>query len=143
MRTNTIASGRRALMGAVFALVAIMLTACGSGSATTADIAKPGGLINPQTYVRQFKEPGAAHALIDVRTPEEYASGRIAGAVNISLQELPARLSEVPKDRPVVLYCRSGNRSAQAMDVLKASGYTNIYDMGGIIAWQSAGLPVE
>jgi rhodanese-related sulfurtransferase len=130
-------------LGTPFALVAITLTACGSGGATTAGTAQAGGLISPQTYVRQFKEPGAAHALIDVRTAEEFASGHIAGAVNISLQELPARLSEVPKDRPVVLYCRSGNRSAQAMDVLKASGYTNIYDMGGIIAWQSAGLPVQ
>lgn len=98
-------------------------------------------VIDPARYQNEFSS--APHLLLDVRTAEEFASGHIPGAVNISIQELSSRLSEVPTDLPVVLYCRSGNRSAQALGLLQGAGYTNVYDMGGIIAWQAAGLPVE
>jgi phage shock protein E len=97
--------------------------------------------INPAQYQEQFE--GKSHLLIDVRTPEEFAGGYIPGAVNIPLQELSSRLSEVPKDQPIVVYCRSGNRSAQAVDLLTEAGYTGLYDLGGIIDWGAAGLPVE
>ena len=53
------------------------------------------------------------------------------------------RLSEVPQDKPVVLYCRSGNRSGQAAQILEQAGYTQIYDLGGIVAWAEQGYPVE
>jgi rhodanese-related sulfurtransferase len=81
--------------------------------------------------------------LLDVRTPEEFNSGHIAGAVNIAVEQLSERLSEVPQDKPVVLYCRSGNRSGQAAQILERAGYTQIYDLGGIITWQQQGFPVE
>jgi rhodanese-related sulfurtransferase len=102
-----------------------------------------GGLIQPSAYVERFQTPNVSHALIDVRTPEEYASGKIRNASNISLQTLQNRLSEIPKDRPIVVYCLSGNRSAQAAALLKSAGYSEVYDLGGITGWQSAGLPVE
>lgn len=81
--------------------------------------------------------------MIDVRTPEEFNSGHIAGAINIPVQELSERLSEVPDDKEIVVYCRSGNRSATASDILTNGGYEGVYDMGGIIAWQQAGFPIE
>lgn len=75
--------------------------------------------------------------IIDVRTPEEFAGGAIPGAVNISVQTLPNRIGEVgdDKDTPVILYCRSGVRSATAGGILAKAGYTDIYDLGGIGNW--------
>lgn len=99
--------------------------------------------LSPQQYIDQFTAAARPHLLLDVRTPEEFATGHIPGAVNISLQTLESRLSSIPADQPVVIYCRSGNRSATAAQILAAAGYPNIYDMGGILAWQSAGLPIE
>jgi phage shock protein E len=97
--------------------------------------------ITPVQYQHQFASAATPHILIDVRTPDEFASGYIDGAVNISVQTLPDRLSEVPRDKPVIVYCHSGNRSAQAASILSKAGYTNVYDMGGILAWTAAGLP--
>ena len=96
--------------------------------------------IGPAEYMAQLA--GTPHFLLDVRTPEEFASGHLEGAANINVQELARRLSEIPRDQPVVLYCRSGNRSAQAAQMLQAAGFTSVYDLGGIIAWEQAGLPV-
>lgn len=104
--------------------------------------AKVNTKIAPADYQAQFGA-GADHLLLDVRTPEEFNSGHIAGAVNISVDELAQRLSEVPQDKPVVLYCRSGNRSGQAAQILDQAGYTQIYDLGGIVTWQQQGFPVE
>jgi len=99
--------------------------------------------INPQHYQQQFQKPKAAHLLLDVRTPEEFAQERIAGAVNIPLQVLPERLRDVPQDQPVVLVCRSGNRTKMAAQILTKAGYTKLYDLGGLMQWKAAGLPVQ
>ena len=67
--------------------------------------------------------------IIDVREPEEYASGHVAEARNVPLSKLagdPAVIADVAKDAEVILYCRSGNRSAMAMSILRAKGYTNL-----------------
>lgn len=97
--------------------------------------------ISPVEYQDRFTS--ASHLLIDVRTPEEFASGHIQGAVNIPVDDLTGRLNEVPNNQPVVVYCRSGNRSARASQMLAQSGYTSIYDLGGITAWAEQGFPVE
>ena len=74
---------------------------------------------------------------------DRFQSGHIPGALNIDVQVLPTRLKDVPKDKPVVLYCRSGNRSASAAGMLQRAGYTEIYDLGGIGAWAQAGFPIR
>lgn len=99
--------------------------------------------ISPYGYQAQFAEAGAEHLLIDVRTPEEFAGGHIEGAVNIPVDALASRLSEVPAGQPIVLYCRSGNRSATASRILVDAGYTGIYDLGGLQGWTSQGFPVS
>jgi rhodanese-related sulfurtransferase len=99
--------------------------------------------ITPSTFTGEFVPSGEAYQLIDVRTPEEFASGHIEGAINIPVQELQQRMDEVSSDEPVVLYCRSGNRSNQAAQILDGAGYSGVYDLGGVIAWQQAGLPLE
>jgi len=98
--------------------------------------------ITPAQYQQQFASAATPHLLIDVRTPQEFASGHIAEAINIPVETIATRLNEIPHDKPVVVYCHSGNRSAQAASILSGAGYTNIYDMGGILAWTAAGLPV-
>jgi rhodanese-related sulfurtransferase len=100
-------------------------------------------VISPAGYEDEFVASEKDHTLLDVRTPEEYAAGHIAGSSNINVEVLASRLDEVPRDKPVVVYCRSGNRSATAANILDEAGYTNVYDLGGIIAWVEAGYPVQ
>lgn len=100
-------------------------------------------LITPDDYQLNFIEPATPHILIDVRTPEEFASGHIAGAINISVDTIADNISQIPTDMPLVVYCRSGNRSAVAASILSEAGYSPIYDLGGIIAWQDAGYPIQ
>jgi phage shock protein E len=99
--------------------------------------------LRPTQYQTDFVQVDQPHLLLDVRTPEEFAGGHIRGAVNISLQALPQRLAEIPQDQPVVIYCRSGNRSRQALHLLAQAGYTRLYDLGGVIQWQAQGLPLQ
>ena len=81
--------------------------------------------------------------LIDVRTPSEYADGHLANAKLVPLQELESRLGEIEKSKPILLYCRSGHRSGNALKILLGKGYTQAKHLeGGITAWQAAGLPV-
>jgi rhodanese-related sulfurtransferase len=78
----------------------------------------------------------SAPVLIDVRQPSEYEDAHIQGAKLIPLGELPERLAEIPKDKPVVVYCRSGARSARAAAFLREKGFTNIENLsGGMISW--------
>lgn len=104
--------------------------------------AAPAGVqrLSPQDYVTTLQ--ASDHILIDVRTPGEFSDGYIEGAINIPLQELQQRLSEIPQDQDIVLYCRSGNRSAQAANILSSAGFSSIYDLGGTIQWQGAGYPL-
>jgi len=83
---------------------------------------------------RRLVEQGAL--LLDVRTPGEYADRHLPGAVNIPVQELAARLGEVgAKDRSVVVYCRSGHRSANAAAMLRQAGYAQVHDLGAMSRW--------
>ncbi len=79
-------------------------------------------------------------AVIDVREAWEYEAGHIPGAALIPLGELAERVDEVPRDRPVVLVCRSDNRSGQAFQLLARQGFDNLSNMmGGMLAWEAAG----
>lgn len=99
--------------------------------------------IRPQEYQQRFVQGKEKHVLLDVRTSEEVRGGKIPGAKHIALQVLEQRLNELPKDQPIVVYCRSGNRSRTAADILARAGFTQLYDLGGIMQWQMAGLPVK
>lgn len=74
---------------------------------------------------------------IDVRTPEEYAEGHVPGSLLIPLGELKARMGEIPKDRRLFLFCRSGNRSANATSTLLQHNYSDAYNVsGGVLNWK-------
>ncbi len=76
--------------------------------------------------------------LLDVRTPGEFAGGHVEGATNVPVQELEAKLASLPakKDQDVVVYCHSGRRSAQAVELLKQAGFTKLHDLGSMSNWK-------
>ena len=81
--------------------------------------------------------------LVDVRADHEWEAGRIAGAKHLPLAELAERTGEIEKDRPVVLYCRGGNRSSMATAALAEAGYDAAKLTEGIVGWEQEGLPLE
>jgi rhodanese-related sulfurtransferase len=90
------------------------------------------------------RESGTAPVVIDVRTPEEYASGHVPDAVNIPFDQVAQRIAEVEAPHGVVLYCMVGPRARKGESALLAVGYTSVLHLeGGLAAWQAAGLPVE
>lgn len=106
--------------------------------------------------VRGVKDADCAAALqlinhkdalvLDVREPDEYKSGHLLNAKHIPLGKLRDRIGELERyrDQPIVLVCRSGNRSAMACALLGREGFTQVYNLsGGVTAWQKAGLPLE
>ena len=84
--------------------------------------------------------------LVDLRETQEYEGGRLPRAVHIPLSQLETRSGELAKlkERPVVAYCMTGNRSSAAAKILERAGFTQVYQLrGGYRAWKDAGLPVE
>jgi rhodanese-related sulfurtransferase len=90
---------------------------------------------------RKLIDEGAQ--LVDVRADHEWEAGRIAGATHIPLPELPQRTEEIDKDRPVVVYCRGGNRSSMAAAALTEAGYEAVKMSEGIVGWSGGDLPLE
>ena len=81
--------------------------------------------------------------LIDSRTPVEYATGHIPGAVNIPHKQTQAAIARVPKNKDIVLYCKVGGRSQKALDVLREHGYTRVFNFGGIGDYEGTLRQVE
>lgn len=81
--------------------------------------------------------------LLDVREPDEWQAGHIAGSQHIPLGQLRVRIAEVPKDRTILTVCRHGSRSDAAARGLRTLGYTVENLEGGVTAWARAGLPLE
>jgi rhodanese-related sulfurtransferase len=81
--------------------------------------------------------------LIDVRADHEWQAGRIPGATHLPLDQLAERAGEVDKERPVVLYCRGGNRSTMAAAALADAGYDAAKLVEGIVGWDEAGLQLD
>ena len=100
----------------------------------------------PQTSASELAPKlrnGDVH-VIDVRGANEWDAGHLPGAPNLPLATLSARVSEVPRDRPVVVQCQSGARSSIAASLLRAKGVERVVNLrGGFAAWREAGLPVE
>lgn len=125
----------------------LALAACGGGGETIPaadeiDINALAPSIDVQTAYAARSNPTVF--MLDVREPDEYDAGHIPGITLIPMGEIPDRLSEIPTDVPVIVTCRTGNRSGQVVDFLREQGFTNVHNMdGGIVAWQKAGYEVE
>ncbi len=85
----------------------------------------------------QVNEKRAELVLVDVREPNEWDAGHVEGAIHIPLSQVPQRMNEIPKDRDVVMICRSGGRSGRAQEYLLQNGYSRVQNMtGGMQRWQ-------
>lgn len=82
--------------------------------------------------------------LLDVRTPQEYSQGKLAGSVLIPIGDFERRIGEVPKNRTIVVYCAVGSRSKPVASFLSQQGYRDVYNMtDGIVGWYRNGFPIQ
>lgn len=125
---------RRRIALACFA--GALLLACADAPATVSQITPTALLTEPP--------PGAL--ILDVRTPQEFASGHVPGAVNVPHDELAARVEAggFDRDRPIVVYCESGGRAGRAATTLVDAGFDDVRHLeGDMRAWRTAGRPTE
>jgi phage shock protein E len=133
--------------------ITLTLAACGGGDestgsnapsadAETAPAARPAyGLVTPQEAAELAAEPDVT--VIDVRTPEEFDEGHLEGAtmIDLSAPDFADRVAELDPDQEYLVYCRSGNRSGQAVAIMSELGFERLFDMdGGTVAYVAAGL---
>jgi rhodanese-related sulfurtransferase len=123
----------RRLFTIFFALVSVLFLSC---------LAVASGNLDPASAARlQQQQPELF--LLDVRTPGEYMQARLAGAYLLPIDQLVRRIDELPRDRPILVYCAVGSRSSQVAGYLVRHGYGEVYTLvGGIYAWAQQGLPV-
>ena len=114
-------------------LSALLLAGCGQAREKA-----PGFQQISQQEAAELMESSSEALILDVRTPEEFASGHIPGAINLPNEEIGSQpIPLLPeKDQLLLIYCRSGNRSKQAARKLADQGYTNILEFGGINTWE-------
>lgn len=124
------------LAAAAALAVSLASAPAGVGAAdpgVTASALPPPGVVDGRTG-RAIAEAGAR--IVDVRTPQEFAAGHVPGAINIPFDEIGKRAAEIgPPQTPVLLYCRTGRRSAIAASALRDLGYEKLWDMQSFDAW--------
>jgi len=131
--------------------VALIVAGCAPAPASSPSAAVPAVATNAPvaaalpaevSVVEAAAKRDAGAFMLDVRQPDEWDEVHIPGATLIPLDQLEARLTEVPKDKEVVVVCRSGNRSKAGSDILKNAGFLQVTSMsGGLTQWKAAGLP--
>ncbi|MFC2145635.1 rhodanese-like domain-containing protein [Actinomycetota bacterium] len=128
----------------LISLIALPLSSGCKATAPTSEKVSEAAEIKPidPEEVYEIIKNDEDYLIVDVRTIEEYNSGHIEGALLLPVQELEDRLNELPMDKPIIVYCRSGNRSRTAAEILVNNGFMQIYDMGGISDWIDKGYPV-
>lgn len=128
-------------LAGILILIIAGLVACGNSTppAQVSDSSLPAE-ISVQDAVTQ-RERGAF--ILDVREQSEWNEFHVPDSTLIPLGQLQARVNEAPKDKPIVVVCRSGNRSKTGRDILTQAGFTNVTSMnGGVTEWRSAGYPI-
>ncbi len=133
---------RRLLMLAVLALVAVFAVAACDSNEASSDA--PGAYTVSADEAVDIIEAGEA-SIIDVRSPAEYDEAHIVGAVNIDVTgaDFADQIAELDPEASYLVYCRSGNRSAQAASQMEDAGFTDVADAGGLADLAAAGAPVE
>lgn len=121
-------------IAALCALIAAAATLCFAGGSVNVNSPEARGLMAKNSRI----------VLLDVRTPEEYRQAHLRGALLIPLGELEKRAREIPRDRPLLVYCAVGSRSVAAAGFLASRGHREIYNMAdGIVGWYRNGFPIE
>lgn len=99
--------------------------------------------VNAATFNQLVQNPD--FTILDIRTEEEFRSGTILSSINVDYyksESFKSELNKLDKSKKYLVYCRSGNRSAKAIEIMKSLGFTDVTELdGGIISWQAAGLP--
>ena len=134
---------RKALLVSTLMALALPLAGCGGESATRAAVVET---ISPADAAALLAEAPEGLMVLDVRTPEEFSTGRLPGAVNLDYHasDFADDLAALDREVPYLLYCRTGNRSAGAREMMRKLGFTKVHEIaGGITAWAQAGLAVE
>lgn len=129
---------RRATLFVVLLVVAVATAACGGGVDTQHS------LVTATEANDLVQDPPDDLVILDIRTPEEFEQGRIEDSVMIDFYapDFESQLDDLDKSIPYFVYCRSGNRSATAAEMMTDLGFEVIYELdGGIVAWAEAGLP--
>ena len=122
-------------------VVLLLVSACSSGS-DTASIE----LVSPAEAAQVIDDDPAGLVVLDIRTPEEFNEVRLAGSLNVDFYDadFADQLDTLDKNDPYVMYCRSGNRSSEAIKTMKELGFVEVYEIdGGIVNWYDSGFPVE
>ena len=141
---------KKRLVALLFLLVSLGFVACaqqnkgaGEASNTTQKEAVVKN-VDVNTFA-ELKSKLKDAIILDVRTPEEFAQGHLTNAVNINIYgNFEEEVKKLDKDKPVLVYCRSGHRSGIAAKKMQKLGFKKVYNLsGGIIAWASAGKEVE
>jgi phage shock protein E len=143
---------------AALTLSALTLAACGGSTDTTSSDTTPPAasaptdagavalrLVSPEDAAATIADAPEDLVILDVRTPEEFDEGHIDGAVMLDFyrDDFADELAKLDPDVPYVLYCRSGNRSGQTLAIMDTLGFTEVDNVdGGVINWQTAGLPL-
>ena len=130
----------------ILLLMLLTIVGCASAPATTAPNTAPAAsnsALLPEVSLQDAAKLRDAGAFVlDVREPSEWNEFHIPGSTLISLGQLQSRVSEIPKDKQVLVVCRSGNRSRTGRDILKQAGFANVTSMnGGLTEWRNSGLP--
>lgn len=118
-----------------------LLLVISSISCTRTAVQAQSGKLNPTEFESMLTKDKTVQ-LVDVRTPEEYAAGHIEGARLIDFYDadFAARIGQLDKNKPVMVYCAAGGRSASAAEQLNKMGFKKVYDLaGGMRAWRAAG----
>ena len=125
-------------------LSAVLLACVAMAGEPASPSATPKATMTQEQLVEHLTKHPQHLVVLDVRTPQEFAEGHVPGAINVPHDVLASRLGEVPKDKDIVVYCRSGRRTALAMDVLAAHGYQRVSHLeGDMQAWLASGRPVD
>lgn len=119
-------------------------TAAPAATAAPASPASPITVVTPAEGAALMDQMGSALTVIDVRTPEEFAAGHIAGAVNMDVEggQFTSMIAGLDHSQAYMVYCHSGRRGAMAAQAMAQDGFTTIYDLGGLQAWVDAGYPI-
>ncbi|MFO0756655.1 MAG: rhodanese-like domain-containing protein [Byssovorax sp.] len=133
-------------LGVLAAFTLALLPACSADHPAPANASSAGAAAAPAGLPDH--DPALAHKLaaegalvLDVRTPEEFSGKRVEGAVNIPVDEVEGKMSEIDKltggdkDKPIVVYCAAGGRAASAKRMLVKAGHTKVTNLGGVADW--------
>ena len=133
--------GRAVMLLVTGLLLAAVVVGCGAGSATSVDLVET---VSPARAAEIIGEGRPGLVVLDVRTPEEFAAGHLASAVNLDMYApgFADALALLDRETPYVLYCRTDNRSGEVREMMRSLGFTEVHEIdGGIVAWVEGGRP--